>query len=84
MSLCRKHTGYLAVRLCREGKHHDFLVHRLVAEAFIMNPLQLPEVNHVDGRKTNNDRWNLEWVTSKANTQHAMLLGLRPTVASRV
>lgn len=47
-------------------------VHILVAESFIQNPLKLPEVNHKDGVKTNNNESNLEWVTHLENMQHAV------------
>lgn len=65
---------YLAVRL--SGKTH--YVHRLVAQAFIQNPDNKPQVNHIDGDKKNNNVWNLEWVTDKENVIHAYSTGLIP------
>lgn len=56
------------------------LVHRLVAEAFISNPDNKPEVNHKDGNKDNNSEWNLEWATPSENIQHSYRIGLeRPS-----
>lgn len=65
--------GYRTVSL-RSGsdKRRHFLVHRLVAEAFIPNPKNLPCVNHKDGNRANNNVENLEWVTKSENSFHAV------------
>lgn len=64
---CKDSRGYLYVNLCKEGKRKTCRIHRLVAQAFIDNPDNLPEVNHIDEDKENNAIENLEWCTSKDN-----------------
>ncbi len=51
-------------------------VHRIIAITFILNPLNLPQVNHKDGNKLNNNDWNLEWCTNQENKNHAVLNNL--------
>lgn len=62
--------GYLQVMLCKNNKCKKFTVHRLVANAFIPNPENKPQVNHIDEDKTNIKVSNLEWVTAKENVNH--------------
>lgn len=71
---------YRAISIMLNGKQKHIYVHRLVAEAFIPNELNKPQVNHIDGNPANNNVENLEWVTAKENIQHAYDLGLRTTV----
>lgn len=72
----QKH-GYYLVHLHKDGKSYYKWLHRMVAECFIPNPFNKPEVNHKDGDKNNNTASNLEWVTSKENIQHAFEMNLR-------
>ena len=65
-----KKTGYLHVVLCKNGILKTFRVHRLVAEAFLDNPNNLPCVNHKDENKTNNNVDNLEWCNAKYNLNY--------------
>lgn len=69
--------GYLTVNLYKNKKMKHRTIHRLVAQAFIPNPDEKPQVNHIDGDKQNNNRLNLEWVTGSENQQHALNNGLR-------
>jgi NUMOD4 motif-containing protein/HNH endonuclease len=70
-------NGYLKVNLSNGiGNRFQKWVARLVAQAFIDNPLNKPQINHKDGIKTNNLIDNLEWVTGSENTQHAYDIGL--------
>ena len=75
--------GYRRILIRAHGKIYRFLVHRLVAEAFIPNPYSLPEVNHIDGNKCNNVVNNLEWSSRKDNIHHAIRTGLRPRFVTR-
>lgn len=68
---------YKTVKLCKNGILKRFYLHRLVAETFIPNPLNKPEVNHKDGNKSNNIVENLEWMTHQENCKHRDDTGLR-------
>ena len=69
--------NYEVVRLCRNCKNTQPKVHRLVAQAFIKNPNNKPQVNHKDGVKSNNFWKNLEWATCQDNIRHAYKTGLK-------
>lgn len=76
LKLNKTKKGYLRVQLCKDGKGKKFLVHRLVAETFLPNPNNLPQVNHIDENKENNfagtpendyKDGNLEWCSNEYN-----------------
>lgn len=67
-------SGYYRVQLTKDGKHRNYRIHRLVAEAFIPNPQNLPEVNHLDEVKTNNNVYNLEWCDHSYNINYGTRL----------
>lgn len=69
----KNHKGYMVVDLGKTNqKTNRVFVHRLVAKAFIENPLNKPQVNHIDGNKENNCVENLEWCTNQENQIHAV------------
>lgn len=72
--------GYLRVGLSKNNKCKTLKAHRVVAIAFISNPLNLPQVNHKNGVKTDNRVINLEWATAKTNIRHSWNLGLSKAV----
>ena len=64
--------GYSRIVLMKDGKKKRYMTHRLVALAFIPNPNNLPQVNHLDGNRHNNVVSNLEWCTQSENEIHAV------------
>lgn len=80
----QENRGYLKIRLSKNNIRKNYLIHRLVAIAFISNLEDKIEVNHIDGNKLNNQVDNLEWVTSSENQLHAYKTGLdKPTTKAR-
>lgn len=75
----KQRNGYVTVSISCQTKS----VHRIVAEAFVPNPLGKPYVNHKDGNKQNNAASNLEWCTAKENMAHAYAHGLVALVTER-
>ena len=65
-----KPNGYMTITLWKDNSGHTKHIHRLVAETFIENPDNLPEVNHIDENKENNRIDNLEWCNSKYNMNY--------------
>lgn len=65
-------SGYCQVSLQKHGKRTYKKVHRLVAEAFLPNKNNYPQVNHIDGNKLNNNANNLEWCTVRYNIIHSL------------
>lgn len=72
--------GYPRVSLWKNGKGKHFFIHRLVAEAFIPNLENKPQINHINGIKTDYRIDNLEWCTSKENIIHSHITGLAGTI----
>ena len=68
--------GYALFRFTKNNKRKNILGHRLVALAFLPNPENKPQVNHIDGNKANNRLENLEWCTDSENKIHAYKNGL--------
>ena len=63
--------GYLCVNLSKNGKWKHYKIHRLVADAYLPNPDNLPQVNHIDENKTNNALPNLEWCDASYNINYS-------------
>ena len=68
--------GYHRLRMTIKREKRTFKLHRIVAQAFIPNPDNKPQVNHIDGNKDNNAASNLEWVSNIENAHHAIRNGL--------
>lgn len=75
MTLSINTDGYYQVKLSKDHVSRYYGVHRLVAMAFIDNPSDLPEVNHIDAIRTHNDVDNLEWCTHGDNVRYSIQLG---------
>lgn len=68
--------GYEYIKILKQHRHYHIRIHRLVAQTFIPNPNNLPQVNHIDGNKLNNNVENLEWVSCSQNVVHGFKNGL--------
>lgn len=73
----KSNSGYIQVRLSKNGKYYYRYLHRLLAEAFIKNNNNYRTVNHIDGNKLNNKLNNLEWVSDEQQQRHAFLTSLK-------
>jgi hypothetical protein len=70
LKTCKNNKNYLVVTLCKNGKKKNYQVHRLVAQAFLENPLNYKEVNHKDENPSNNHLENLEWCSASYNINY--------------
>lgn len=77
LSISIQSQGYPVVTLCKSGRNKKVRVSRIVGLEFVANPLNLPEINHDDGNKLNNNDWNLSWIDRSGNLKHAYRTGLR-------
>lgn len=75
-SQINKKNGYVYQMVYKDGKQKLLRVHRVVANAFLPNPNNLPQVNHKNGNKNDNRVQNLEWCTQEQNMLHAFKIGL--------
>ena len=69
--------GYLCIKLYKNGKYKNYKIHRLVAQAYIPNNENLPQVNHKDENKANNCVNNLEWCDAKYNSNYGTIIDRR-------
>lgn len=76
----KNRKGYYQVVLSKNSEYQSKKIHRLVAKAFLENPNNYQQVNHIDGNKENNRVDNLEWCTNEYNMKHAWKLGLRDNI----
>lgn len=77
MTLAPNQNGYFTIQVCRLNSKDGLVrkkatVHRIIAQTFLPNPFNKPQVNHKDGNKQNNNVENLEWATASENTWHAI------------
>lgn len=79
-----KRNGYVYVYFTKDNKGTNKRIHRLVAEAFIKNPNNYDQINHIDGDKTNNKVENLEWCNAQYNVNHAYKNGLTKHYTKRI
>lgn len=79
----KNHSGHLRVRLTKKSVGKKFLVHRLVAQAFIPNPQNFPIINHKDENPSNNKVDNLEWCTIKYNNNYGSYKKKMSTLKSK-
>lgn len=73
----KNRSGYLIIRTSISAEKITLRPHRIVAGVFVPNPENKPQVNHLDGDKSNNSAANLEWVTNSENQLHAIASGLK-------
>ena len=75
----KTNSGYIQVRLFKNGKYYYRYLHRLIALAFIPNPNNYRTINHVNGNKLDNSISNLEWSSDEKQQRHAFLMSLKPS-----
>lgn len=76
----KSNNGYMCVELFNDRGYKRLTIHRIVAKAFIQNPYNLPQINHKDENKENNNANNLEWCTSKYNMNYGKMAKIRHTL----